>query len=132
MAVDEASARIGDFHLGVVYVYLNKFYDRIPFHALIRRALALEFPAIELYMCLLMYLSPRIVRTAGAHSRAIHPTIWVLAGCGCTNHFARILLYAMLEQTCATAPMACVRELFSTTTPSEWKAQSSRYAINSA
>eukprot|EP00959_Pyramimonas_sp_CCMP1952_P276377 5777294-Pyramimonas_sp.AAC.1 len=60
---------------------------------MIHKGIPLEVPPVELYLCCLTYLAPRVVKSHGAFSSTIAPNSSVLPGRGKANHWARAFLY---------------------------------------
>ena len=110
MALDETSAKLKGSLYGTFYLDLKKFYDSLDLSILIRRAMQLNYPAVNLYMTTLIYLAPRVIRACHDYSLPICPWNGIVAGCGSANHAARAMLYVVLEITHNASPLAITRE----------------------
>ena len=77
---------------------LRKIFDRIDPQLLIERAIKLKFPLRDLLMALRMHLAPRCLQMCGMLAEAIYPTTSILAGCGFSIPFTRLLLRDDVEE----------------------------------
>eukprot|EP00959_Pyramimonas_sp_CCMP1952_P341834 7160628-Pyramimonas_sp.AAC.1 len=74
------------------------------------QAIDLDFPAVELYLCCLTHLAPRVPRAQVACAEAIVPACSIVPGRGKSNHCARAFLYRLLERAHEQAPLASIRQ----------------------
>eukprot|EP00959_Pyramimonas_sp_CCMP1952_P348639 7303733-Pyramimonas_sp.AAC.1 len=74
MALDETSAKLKCTSYGTVYLDLEKLCDSVGPSVLITRAVQLNYPGANLYISMLMYLSPRLVRACQDHAAPI--SLW--------------------------------------------------------
>ncbi|CAK0880655.1 unnamed protein product, partial [Prorocentrum cordatum] len=93
-----------------LFLDLGKFYDNINLVTLIKKADALEYPPVELYLCTLMCVAPRVVRASGAYGAPLAPCSSIVAGCNHANNAARMMLCDILELAHRTAPKAWPRQ----------------------
>eukprot|EP00959_Pyramimonas_sp_CCMP1952_P333049 6973978-Pyramimonas_sp.AAC.1 len=59
MVLDETRARIRLNEQSNFLADVEKFYDHMDLAQMVIQAIGLQFPAVELYLCCLTYLSPR-------------------------------------------------------------------------
>eukprot|EP00959_Pyramimonas_sp_CCMP1952_P078322 1637337-Pyramimonas_sp.AAC.1 len=71
---------------------------------MIRQAMDLRVPSVELYLCCLTYLAPRVVTANGALAEAIVPNRPIVPGCGKANQCARVFRQRPLERAREKAP----------------------------
>eukprot|EP00959_Pyramimonas_sp_CCMP1952_P055740 1164845-Pyramimonas_sp.AAC.1 len=71
MVLDETRAHIGLNGQSNCLADVEKFYDHMDLAHMILQAIELQFPAVELYLCCLTYLSPRTVKAQGACAEPI-------------------------------------------------------------
>ena len=90
---------------------IEQFFDRIDSQLLIQRAVSLKFPLRDLLMALRMHLAPRCLQMCGMLAEAIYPTTSILAGCGFSIPFTRILLRGDVEEV-VTAHAEVDRSVF--------------------
>ncbi|CAK0889237.1 unnamed protein product, partial [Prorocentrum cordatum] len=110
VVLDEARARAGVAEQSNVLMDVEKFYDYIDLALMIHKGISLEVPPVELYLCCLTCLAPRVVKSHGAFSSTITPNGSILPGCGKAKHWARAFLYHLLEAARARPPAARVRQ----------------------
>ncbi|CAK0909165.1 unnamed protein product, partial [Prorocentrum cordatum] len=109
--LDEAAARGHSAEAWAsLFLDLEKFYDNINLVKLIKKADALEYPPVELYVCTLMYVAPRVARASGPYGAPLVPCNSIVAGCNHANNAARTMLYDILELAHRTAPKAWPRQ----------------------
>ena len=75
-----------------------KFYEMVDLAKIAERGVELGYPARILYLSLIMYIAPRVLREALAFSPPVLPVRSIAAGCKSAIHFARIALYGIMEQ----------------------------------
>ncbi|CAK0907479.1 unnamed protein product, partial [Prorocentrum cordatum] len=109
VVLDETRAHVGvaeqsNFLMDV------EFYDYIDLALMIHKGISLEVPPVELYLCCLTCLAPRVVKSHGACSSTIVPNCSILPGCGKANHWARAFICHLLDAAHARSPVARVRQ----------------------
>ena len=86
--------------ISVVQVLFDiaKFYDSIHLPILIRKALALGYPAIPLHMAIMNHMAARLISANGSYSNYIMPSdTSILAGCTQSTCWAKCLLYDIMS-----------------------------------
>ncbi|CAK0881457.1 unnamed protein product, partial [Prorocentrum cordatum] len=108
---DEAAARGQSAEAWAsLFLDFEKFYDSINLVKLTKKADALEYQPVELYLCTLMYVAPRVVRASGAYGAPLVPCNSIVAGCNHASNAARMMLYDILELAHRTAPKTWPRQ----------------------
>ncbi|CAK0800628.1 unnamed protein product [Prorocentrum cordatum] len=110
MVMDGARARTVYNEQGNVLVDVERFYGYMDLSLMTDQAMALEFPAAELYLRCLTYTAPRVIRAQGAYAEEIYPVCSIVPGRGKANHCAGALLCRLLEKAHQQAPLASVRQ----------------------
>eukprot|EP00959_Pyramimonas_sp_CCMP1952_P348018 7289607-Pyramimonas_sp.AAC.1 len=110
LVLDETRANLDEASQATFFQDLEKFYDLVDLDILAVRASEVEYPPVGLYMCIMSYLCPRLVKANKIFSDLIVPDNGMVPGCGKANHGARALLYHVLEEVHLAAPIATLRQ----------------------
>jgi len=94
---------------GTILWDIAQFFDTIDVSLLMDKAIALDFPKLQLYMSVVMHLAPRLLKYNGAISRIIPVSASIVPGCGKAIAFTRALLYDVLEAAHWAVPRAVPR-----------------------
>ena len=82
LVLDECRASLHEASQASFFQDLEKFYDLVDLGILAVKSMELDFPAVELYMCVSCYLSPRLVKVNKICSDLIVPVNGIVPGCG--------------------------------------------------
>ena len=94
------------WHNAAAFNDLHNFFDTIDLNILLREAILLAYPPVELILALQQHLAPRVIQASGFSSHPI--SIWksILAGCKQSVPFTRILLKRFLTRIIEKNPLA--------------------------
>ncbi|CAK0794171.1 unnamed protein product [Prorocentrum cordatum] len=116
--LDESRAHVGINERSNFLVDVKRFHDFMDLELMIRQAMDLDFQKVELYLCRLAYLAPRVVNARGAVAEAMVPNCSIVPGCGLlvleqTKQVTVALVTGMLDMGLRVSP----KSLLMTTTP---------------
>jgi hypothetical protein len=77
---------------------MEKFYDTMSGEVVCAMGIKLNFPAVPMYLGLLVHLAARSISTSGCLSEWLQPRISLLAGCMQSIAWSRCFLYDILQE----------------------------------